>query len=226
MSMENKDVIRVILLGPPGAGKGTQAVFVSQSLGVPHIASGDLFREAQGKGTKLGLLVKSYMEKGELIPDEITVSMVLERSTAPDCKMGYILDGFPRTIGQAKALDKALKEKGDTIDKVVYIKVSDDELLRRLGGRWICRDCQAPYHMMESPPKVSGICDRCGGELYQRADDNEETVKNRLSVYSRQTVPLIDYYSDEGKLVEVDGAQGIDDVAKAILMAVNPSEQG
>ncbi|MCD6358868.1 MAG: adenylate kinase [Dehalococcoidia bacterium] len=216
--------MRVILLGPPGAGKGTQAVFISRSLGIPHIASGDLFREAQSKGTELGLLVKSYMEKGELIPDEITVAMVLERSAAPDCKKGYILDGFPRTIGQAKALDKALEDKGDTIDKVVYIKVSDNELLRRLSGRWICRDCQTPYHIVESPPKVPGICDRCGGKLYQRADDNEKTVKNRLSVYSSQTVPLIDYYGDAGKLVEVDGSQGIDNVAKAILAAVNPSE--
>ena len=163
MSGESKGAAKIILLGPPGAGKGTQAVFISQRLGIPHIASGNLFREAQSKGTELGILVRSYMEKGTLVPDEVTVAVILERIAAPDCEGGYVLDGFPRTLEQAKALDKALADIGDTIDKVVYIKISNDELLRRLSGRLVCRNCQAPYHLVDSPPKVAGKCDHCGG---------------------------------------------------------------
>ncbi len=210
----------VILLGAPGAGKGTQAVTVSKALGLAHVSSGDLFREAQAKGTELGLLAKSYMEKGQLVPDEVTVKMVLERLGEPDCANGAILDGFPRTLDQAKALDAALAARGQRIDKVAYIKVSTDELLSRLGGRWICRKCQAPYHVKNLPPKVAGKCDVCGGELYQRADDSMETAKKRLEVYFAQTAPLIEYYQKAGNLVDIDGEQEIDVVGKALVDAL------
>ena len=209
--------MRLILLGAPGAGKGTQAAFLSQEFGLPHIASGDLFREAQRKGTELGVLAKSYMEKGQLVPDEVTIKLILERIAAPDCEKGFILDGFPRSLDQAKALDEALSKP---IDKAVYIKVSNEELVRRLSGRWICRECQAPYHMVSSPPKVEGKCDRCGGELYQRADDTVETVQKRLEVYFAQTAPLIDYYQEKGKLVEAKGEQGIEEVRDELIAAL------
>ncbi len=213
----------IILIGAPGAGKGTQAALVAQDLHLAHIASGDLFRQALEQGTELGLKAKSYMEKGMLVPDEITIRMVLERISAPDCEQGVILDGFPRNLEQAQALDKALPEQGKAIDKAVYIKVSEPELLNRLSGRWICRNCQTPYHATNSPPKVWGKCDNCGGELYQRADDTVETVKNRLKVYFAQTAPLIDYYTQAGKLLEVDGEGGVDEVARRIVTALAKS---
>lgn len=206
--------MQVILLGAPGAGKGTQAGFISQELGMAHIASGDLFREALNKGTELGMLAKPYMEKGLLVPDEITINLILERIAAADCSKGFILDGFPRTLKQAQALDKALSEKSQGIDRALYIKVSEEELLRRLSGRWICRQCQTPYHIVYSPPKAAGKCDKCGGELYQRADDTVEAVKKRLEVYFAQTAPLIEYYQKVGKLVEIDGDQSIEEVGK------------
>ncbi len=183
----------IIFLGAPGAGKGTQAATVAQELNLAHIASGDLFRQAIEVGTELGIQVKSYMEKGVLVPDEVTIKMVLERMSAPDCDSGVILDGFPRNLEQAEALDKALQEQDKAIDRVMYIKVSDEELLKRLGGRWICRDCQTPYHAVNSRPKVWGECDSCDGELYQRSDDTVATVQERLKVYFAQTAPLIDY---------------------------------
>ena len=195
----------IILLGAPGAGKGTQAVMLAEKLKLVQVASGDLFRQALQKETELGKKAKVFMEKGQLVPDEITIQMVLERLAAPDCKKGAILDGFPRNIKQAGALDKALAQQSKSIDKVIYIKVSEGELLKRLSGRWICRKCQAPYHEVDSPPKVKGKCDRCGGELYQRADDNVATVKKRLVVYFAETSPLIDYYKKEGKLLEING---------------------
>ncbi len=207
----------IVFLGAPGAGKGTQAAVVAQKLNLVHIASGDLFRQAIEAGTKLGMQAKSYMEKGALVPDEITIKMVLERLSAPDCKSGVIFDGFPRNLEQAKALDKAFKEQAKAIDKVIYIKVSEEELLKRLSGRWICRNCQTPYHSINSPPKVRGKCDRCGGELYQRPDDTAETVKNRLKVYFAQTAPLIDYYSRGGKLLEVDGEGNVDAISARIV---------
>ena len=210
----------IIFLGAPGAGKGTQAAIVAEKMKLVHIASGDLFRQALEQGTELGLQTKSYMEKGMLVPDEITIKMVLERISDPDCQSGIILDGFPRTLQQAEALDRALAERSQAIDRVAYIKVPEAELLKRLGGRWICRKCQAPYHEVDSPPKVRGRCDKCGGELYQRPDDNETSVKKRLEVYFTETAPLIDYYNQGGKLLEIDGEGGVAEVAKRIKAAL------
>jgi len=209
--------LNVILLGAPGAGKGTQAVTISKKLGLAHIASGDLFRKEQESGSELGKIAKSYMEKGQLVPDDVTVKMILGRIAAPDCAKGFLLDGFPRTLEQAKALDRALKSQGKKIDMVLYIKVSVKELLRRLSGRWICRNCQAPYNIVELPPKIKGKCDRCGGELYQRADDTEETARKRLDVYFNQTMPLIEYYTKSGTLVEVNGEQSVEAVGRDVI---------
>jgi len=211
----------IIFLGAPGAGKGTQAAFVAQKLNLAHIASGDLFRQALEQGTQLGMQAKSYMEKGMLVPDEITIQMVLERLSAPDCQTGVILDGFPRNLQQAEALDKALAQQAKAIDKVVYIKVPEDELLKRLSGRWICRNCQAPYHAVDSPPRVPGKCDKCGGELYQRPDDTAETVKERLKVYFTETAPLIDHYLRGGKLIEIDGVGTIDEITRRIVAVLH-----
>ncbi len=210
----------IIFLGAPGAGKGTQAARVAEELKVVHIASGDLFRQALEQGTQLAIQAKDYMEKGRLVPDEITIQMVLERISAPDCTSGVIFDGFPRNLKQAEALDKALAQQGKAIDKVVYIKVSEKELLERLSGRWICRQCQAPYHALNSPPRVLGKCDQCGGELYQRPDDTVETVKKRLEVYFVETAPLIDYYTQAGKLLEVDGEGDMAEVGRRIVKAL------
>jgi len=210
----------IIMLGAPGAGKGTQADILSQELDLPHIASGDLFRQALEKRTEMGLLAKRYMDKGELVPDEITIKMILERISQGDCASGCLFDGFPRTLQQAKTLDKALKEQGRTIDKAIYIEVPNEELVKRLSGRWLCRTCQAPYHITNSPPKTPGKCDRCGGELYQRPDDKEETVKERLNVFLAQTVPILDYYRKQGKLVRVDGNRGMEGVARGIVSAL------
>ena len=214
----------IIFLGAPGAGKGTQAANVAQELSLVHIASGDLLRQAIEQGSELGMQAKPYMEKGILVPDEITIRMVLERISAPDCEAGVILDGFPRNLEQAEALDKALAGQGKAIDKVVYINVPEDELLRRLSGRWICRQCQAPYHATDSPPKIWGKCDQCGGELYQRPDDTAETVKKRLEVYLAQTAPLIEYYTQAGKLSEVDGGGSVDEMSKRIVTALGKGE--
>jgi len=210
----------IILLGAPGAGKGTQADSLSSELNLPHIASGDLFREALKKETELGLLAKSYMERGELVPDEVTIKMILQRIEMPDCVSGCLFDGFPRTLAQAEALDKGLADKGKSTDKVLYIKVSNEELLKRLGGRWLCQNCQTPYHLITAPPKVLGKCDKCGGELYQREDDKEETVKERLRVFFAQTIPIVDYYRGQSKLIEVNGNQGIQEVAKKIMLSL------
>jgi adenylate kinase len=210
----------IVLLGAPGAGKGTQADVLCQKLKLAHIASGDLFRQALSQGTELGLQAKAYMEKGQLVPNEITIKMVLERIQAPDCEGGIILDGFPRNVDQAKALDEALKKQKKAIDKAVYIKVAEEELLKRLTGRWICRKCQTPYHEVSNPPKVKGVCDKCGGELYQRADDNTETIKKRLQVFFAETTPLIDYYSKTGKLLEVQGEGTVEEISTRIISAL------
>ncbi|MFA5308349.1 MAG: adenylate kinase [Dehalococcoidales bacterium] len=210
----------IVLLGAPGAGKGTQAVMLAEKLKLVQVASGDLFRKALQQQTELGKKAKVYMEKGQLVPDEITIQMVLERLSAPDCANGAIFDGFPRNIEQAKALDKAMTQKSRTIDKVVNIVVNKEEVLRRLGGRWVCRNCQAPYHEVDNPPKVKGKCDRCGGELYQRADDNTETIKKRLEVYNKETSPLIAYYKKAGKLLEVVSEGGPEAVHRKIMTAL------
>ncbi|HEY68469.1 MAG TPA: adenylate kinase [Thermoflexia bacterium] len=210
----------LVLLGPPGAGKGTQAERLEKELHLPHIASGDLFRENLKRKTELGLLAKKYMDRGDLVPDDVTIAMVRQRLQWPDCDQGAILDGFPRTLAQAKSLDEMLAEMGRRLDGVLYIAVPDEELVRRLSGRWICRRCQTPYHTVFSPPAQKGVCDACGGELYQRDDDKPETVRARLKVYHQQTAPLIDYYRRAGLLVEVDGSGDIETVSTALLKAI------
>lgn len=208
-----------MFLGAPGSGKGTQASVISQRLGIAHIATGDLFRDAVSKGDELGREAKTYMDKGLLVPDEITIRMLLERIAAADCREGYILDGFPRTLEQARTLERALAEKGEVVDRVLYFKVSTEELVRRLSGRLICRNCQTPYHPITSPPKVAGRCDQCGGELYQRSDDSPETARKRLEVYFAETAALIDYYKEAGKLIEINGEKGIEEVGQEVLDA-------
>jgi len=215
-----------VLLGAPGSGKGTQAGIISQRLGAAHIASGDLFREAVNRGDELGRQVKSYMEKGLLVPDEITIRVISERLAASDCGQGFILDGFPRTVKQAKALDEALRQRGEEVEKVVYIKVSKEELVRRLGGRFTCRNCQTPYHEINSPPEVAGRCDRCGGELYQRPDDSPQTVRKRREVYFAETAPVIDYYRKARKLVEIDGERGVEEVAQELIAVLTKEGRG
>lgn len=209
-----------VFLGAPGAGKGTQAAAVAQELKLIHVATGDLFRQAVQKGTELGKQADSYMKQGKLVPDEVTIKVVLQRLAAPDCQAGVIFDGFPRTLEQAKALDKAMQSEGKKIDKVILINVAETELISRLGGRWICRQCQAPYHEVSAPPKVKGKCDKCGGELYQRADDKAETIKERLKVYATQTAPLIDYYKKAGKLTQVESVGEIKDITRRIVQAL------
>jgi adenylate kinase len=193
---------------------------VARELKLAHIATGDLFRQAIEKGTGQALRAKPYIEAGKLVPDEITIAMVLERMSGPDCSAGVIFDGFPRNLKQAEALDEALGGRNKAIDRVVYIKVSESMLLERLGGRWICRKCQAPYHAVNSPPRVAGKCDRCGGDLYQRSDDTAETVKKRLVVYHSETAPLIEYYSGMSKLLGVDGEGAEEEVERRILEAL------
>jgi len=217
--------MHVVMLGAPGAGKGTQADILSRELKLPHIASGDLFRQALEKRTHIGLLAKSYMDKGELVPDEITIRMVLERIDQPDCAAGCLFDGFPRTSQQAGTLDQALKDRGRAIDKAIYIEVSDEELVKRLSGRWLCRNCQTPYHITNSPPSTPGKCDKCGGDLYQRPDDRQETVRERLKVFLAQTVPVLDYYEKQGKLVKVNGNLGAQEVARGILSTVEAGKE-
>lgn len=211
----------VVLLGAPGAGKGTQAKVISEQIGLPHIASGDLFREHLAKNTRLGQMVKPFLESGQLVPDAITTEMVVDRLTRPDSAKGAILDGFPRTCEQARSLDEALDAKGLRVDRAVSIDVSPEELIRRLSGRWICRQCQTPYHESERPPSQAGVCDVCGGQLYQRVDDQPDTVRKRLQVYFEQTAPLIDHYHQAGVLVAVNGEQDIAAVTRDLLAALD-----
>jgi len=210
----------LVLLGAPGAGKGTQADILCKQFNLLHLASGDLFREALSKGTDLGKQAKAYMEKGLLVPDDITIKLIQEKINGLEKGQGVLLDGFPRTLEQAKALDKNLKAQNKQVDRTALIDVSQEELLRRLSGRWICRQCQAPYHLQSAPPKITGRCDKCSGELYQRADDTIETVKKRLEVYSAQTSPLIDYYRQAGKLIEVKGEGEPRAVGKKLITAL------
>ncbi len=210
----------IILLGPPASGKGTQAAKLRQSLELPHVASGDLFRYNLKNKTELGLKAKAYMDSGALVPDDVTIAMVEERLSRPDCEDGALLDGFPRTIAQAEALDHVLAEKGLRINRVLNIQAPDEVLVARITGRRLCRICGEPYHILYKLPQVEGICDLDGGELYQRDDDTEETAKNRLKVYWEQTSPLIAYYREQGVLVDINGDQSIKAVTAELMVAV------
>ena len=211
--------MRVILLGPPGAGKGTQAVELARKLGVTQVSSGDLFRQHERQDTELGRLARSYMERGDLVPDGVTIKMVMGWIRAPEQAKGFVLDGFPRTLAQAEALDRALEDIGG-IDNVLYIKVSQDEMTRRLSGRLICRNCQKSYHQSSSQPSEPGKCDSCGGELYQRPDDRPRAVQKRMEVYEEETEPLVQYYRRAGKLEDIDGEGSIEGVRQAAVAAV------
>lgn len=213
----------IVLLGAPGAGKGTQAELLQEDFGLAHISSGDLFREHLKRGTPLGKLAQTYMDRGELVPDDVTIAMVRERLQEPDCQAGAILDGFPRTVPQAEALDALLEEMGERVCVVPYLKVPPDVLLARLSGRWTCRQCDAVYHVLYDPPRVAGVCDECGGELYQRPDDQPETQRRRIAVYLEQTAPLIARYQAQGLLVEVDGERPIEEVHAALQKAIEDS---
>lgn len=210
-----------VLLGPPGAGKGTQAHAISQELGLPHISSGDIFRENLKDQTDLGKLAKGYIERGELVPDDVTISMIRGRLLRPDCTSGALLDGFPRTPAQADALAELLVGLHGVVNGVPYIKVAEDVLIERLSGRWTCRAEGHVFHQVNNPPKVAGVCDHDGSELYQRDDDKAETVINRIRVYFAQTSPLIEYYRKAGLLIEVDGAQAIHQVTHDLLAALS-----
>jgi adenylate kinase len=209
----------VVLLGPPGSGKGTQAKRLVEVLGTPHVSSGDLFRHHLSEGTELGKRARSYMEKGELVPDDVTVDMVIDRISRPDCEEGVILDGFPRTLTQAEALDRELERRGQRITIAPLIQVSDEEVMRRLTARRVCEDCGAVYNLIFNPPEEEGVCDVCGGGLYQREDDNPETVRHRLYTYYKETSPLVGYYFARDLLVEIDGEQTVEEVQQDLREA-------
>jgi adenylate kinase len=208
--------VRLIFLGPPGAGKGTQARELAREWGVPQIATGEMLREAVAAGTPLGREAQRIMETGALVPDDVMIGLIAERLRKPDAVNGFILDGFPRTIAQAEALDRLLKDLEQRLDAVVYFQVAEAELIRRLTGRRLCRQCQTAFHVVSAPPKREGVCDRGGGELYQRDDDSEATVRNRLQVYERQTAPLLDYYRDRDLLAPIQGEGTIGGIRDAI----------
>ncbi len=213
--------MKIIMLGAPGAGKGTQAQMIADKYNIPHISTGDIFRANIKNGTELGKKAKEYMDKGLLVPDELTVELLLDRVANEDCKDGYVLDGFPRTIPQADVLDAELTKLGDKVDFAVKVDVPDENIVRRMSGRRACLKCGATYHIEHIPPKQEGICDKCGSELVLRADDAPETVQNRLSVYHEQTQPLIDYYDKKGILRTVDGTKDMKDVFNAIVDILN-----
>ena len=212
--------MNIILIGAQGSGKGTQAEKLTQVLGICHVASGDLFREAIDAKTELGMKVKAYLDRGELVPDDLTTTMVLNRIQEVDCAQGVLLDGFPRTVAQAQALDKGLEALGKHIDLAVYLKVPKEELLKRLSGRYICRANQHVYNIYTNPPKVPGVCDLDGSELYQRSDDRGEAVEKRLNIFFKETILLLDYYGQQHKLIEVNGDQSIDQVQEALLSEI------
>jgi len=207
----------LIFLGPPGAGKGTQAKMLIEHYNIPQISTGDILRAAVAEGTDLGKKAREYMEAGKLVPDGVVIGIIEQRLKQSDCEKGFILDGFPRTVAQAEALDKVLENLGRKIDHVVSVDVPSEELIKRLTGRRTCKNCGAMYHVMFNPPKSQGICDKCGGELYQRPDDNEETVKSRLDVYEQQTSPLIGFYNNKGLVRRIDGRGGIKEIFEQIL---------
>lgn len=212
--------MRAILLGPPGAGKGTQAETIVNEFKVPHVSTGDMFRKNIKEETELGKQVKAYLDKGALVPDELTVEIVKDRIMQSDCSNGFLLDGFPRTIEQANALDRVLSEMGQKLDFVINIQVDPKLLVERAVGRRICKDCGQTYHLTFNKPKKEGICDKCGGELYQRKDDTEETVANRINVYQEQTQPLIEYYTKKGIILDINGEQPIDKVGSDIISSL------
>ena len=209
--------MKIIMLGAPGAGKGTQAKKIAAKYAIPHISTGDIFRANIKNNTELGQKAKTYMDKGELVPDELVVDLIMDRFKEADCANGYVLDGFPRTIPQAEALDKALSANGESVDYAINVEVPDENIINRMSGRRACVGCGATYHIQFNPTKVEGICDACGEKLILRDDDKPETVKNRLSVYHEQTQPLIDYYNKAGVLAEVDGTKDMEDVFKDIV---------
>ena len=209
--------MKIIMLGAPGAGKGTQAKRIAEKYGIPHISTGDIFRANIKNQTELGMKAKGYMDQGMLVPDELTLELIMDRFTNDDCKNGYVLDGFPRTIPQAEALTKALADKQDAVDYAVNVDVPDEAIVSRMSGRRACLACGGTYHIKFNPTKVEGICDACGGELVLRADDKPETVQKRLDVYHEQTQPLIDYYQAQNILKEVDGTLPMEDVFRAII---------
>ena len=213
-------MLRTILLGPPGAGKGTQAAKIVEKYKIPHISTGDIFRDNIKRGTELGKKAQEYMNRGELVPDDLVIEIATDRLLADDCKDGFLLDGFPRTVYQAEKLDEFLASRGGRIDHVIDIAVDKDELMSRLTGRRVCKACGASYHVVNIPPKKEGVCDVCGGELIQRADDNAETVSNRIEVYEAQTMPLIAYYEKAGNISHIDGATGLDSVFADIVQAL------
>ena len=213
--------MKIIMLGAPGAGKGSQASRIAKEYQLPHISTGDIFRANLKEETELGKRAKSFMDKGELVPDDITIAMLLERIHKEDCKNGYILDGFPRTIPQAEALKEALAKKNEKIDLALDVEASDELIIKRMAGRRTCPACGAIYHIVTLPPKTEGICDRCGADLIQRKDDNEETVKNRLKIYHEVTEPLISYYKKEGILEEIDGAEELDKVFEKVKRIIH-----
>jgi adenylate kinase len=214
----------LVLLGPPGAGKGTQAGRIVAEYGIPHISTGDILRAAVKNQTAMGIEAKKYMDAGELVPDSVVIGIVKDRLQEPDTAKGFLMDGFPRTIPQAEALDQVLEGLDRAITKTLVILVDEEDLVRRLTGRRICRSCQTPFHVLFNPPQVEGVCDKCGGELYQRDDDTEATVRNRLEVYSRQTEPLIEYYDKAGVVARIDGAKAPDAVYEDIREALGPAE--
>ncbi len=209
--------MKLIMLGAPGAGKGTQAKKIAEKYNIPHISTGDIFRANIKNGTELGQKAKTYMDQGLLVPDELVVDLVMDRFAQPDCENGYVLDGFPRTIPQAEALDAALEKAGAKIDYAINVEVPDENIINRMSGRRACVACGATYHLVHIPPKKEGVCDSCGKELILRDDDKPETVKKRLDVYHEQTQPLIDYYTQKGALVEVDGTVDMEEVFNAIV---------
>lgn len=214
-------MMKIVFMGPPGAGKGTQAEKIIENYQIPHISTGDMFRKAIKDQTELGMEAKRYMDQGALVPDHVTIGIVKDRLSESDCKSGFLLDGFPRTVDQAKALDEILTSLDSKIDYVINIDVDLDILKERLTGRRICRSCGATYHMIFNPPAVAGTCDKCGGELYQRKDDNEETIKSRLEVYNTQTKPLIEYYNKQNNLLNVNGEGEAKEVTRRILEALD-----